>query len=187
MAAGDSEGGGGMVRIGFTRGSAAGRALAVLLAAVAACGAGLLQPEPALAVEVSPLEGLAGRWVGEGRLGVKGNPTEQVKCRVTYLYARPGDELKQTIRCASASGSVEVQSAVSHVAGRLTGSWKELVRDLSGDLTGTVTPHGFKVKVRGDSLNANMDIILINARQVIEIQFVSNPTLIGLTLVLERG
>ncbi|HEY1247167.1 MAG TPA: hypothetical protein VGF29_20290 [Hyphomicrobiaceae bacterium] len=178
-----------MVKIGLTRGSAAGKALAVLLAvllaAVAACGAGLLRP--ALAVDVSPLERLQGRWVGEGRLGVKGNPTEQVKCRVTYLYARPGDELKQTIRCASAGGSVEVQSAVSHVAGKLTGSWKELVRDLSGDLTGAVTPHGFKVKVRGDSLNANMDIILVNARQVIEIQFVNNATLIGLTLVLERG
>jgi hypothetical protein len=187
MPAGDSESGGGMVKIGFTRGSAAAKALAVLLAAVTACGAGLLQPAPALAVDVSPLEGLAGRWVGEGRLGVKGNPTEQVKCRVTYLYARAGDELKQSIRCASAGGSVEVQSAVSHAAGKLTGSWREMVRELSGDLAGTVTPHGFKVKVRGDSLNANMDIILIDARQVIEIQFVGNPTLIGLTLVLERG
>jgi hypothetical protein len=177
-----------MVKIGFTRRTAAGRAaLAVLLAAAAVCGAAVCGPAPASAVDVSPLEGLEGRWVGEGRLGVKGNPTEQVKCRVTYLYARAGDELKQTIRCASAGGSVEVQSAVSHVAGKLTGSWKELVRDLSGGLTGTVTPHGFKVKVRGDSLNANMDIVLINARQVIEIQFINNPTLIGLTLVLERG
>lgn len=177
-----------MVNIGFTRRSGAGGALpAVLLAAVCALGAAVRCPAPASAVNVSPLEGLEGRWVGEGRLGVKNNPTEQVKCRVTYIYARAGDELKQTIRCASAGGNVEVESAVSHVAGKLTGSWKELVRNLSGDLVGTVTPHGLKVRVRGDSLNANMDIILINAKQVIEIQFINNPTLIGLTLVLERG
>jgi hypothetical protein len=177
-----------MFKTGFTRRSAAWKgALAVLTAVVSVCSAAALRPAPASAVDISPLEGLEGRWVGEGRLGVRGNPTEQVKCRVTYLYARDGDQLKQTIRCASAGGSVEVQSAVSHNSGKLTGSWKELVRDLSGDLAGTVTPRGFKVNVRGDSLNANMDIILINSKQVIEIQFINSPTLIGLTLVLERG
>lgn len=157
-----------------------------LVAGAAVCGLAAGWSAPASAVDVSPLESLAGRWVGEGRLGVKGNPTEQVKCRVTYLYVKDGDQLKQTIRCASAGGNVEVQSTVSHLAGTLTGSWKELVRNLSGDLAGKVTPRGFKVNVRGESLNANMDIILINAKQVIEIQFI-NSSLIGLTLVLERG
>jgi len=61
-----------------------------------------------------------------------------------------------------------------------------VVRNLSGDLSGTVTPRGFKVNVRGADLTANMDIILVNAKQVIEIQFI-NSSLLGLTLVLERG
>jgi hypothetical protein len=169
-----------MVKIGLTRRWAA------LLAAGAILGLAAGRPVPASAVDVSPLESLAGRWVGSGRLGVKGNPTEQVKCRVTYVYAQAGDQLKQSIRCASAGGTVEVHSVVSHVAGRLTGTWQELVRNMSGDLTGTVTPRGFKVSVRGEALNANMDIILVNSKQVIEIQFV-NSSLIGLTLVLERG
>jgi hypothetical protein len=157
-----------------------------LLLAAAACGACAGSVAPASAVDVSPLERLEGRWVGEGRLGVRGNATEQVKCRVTYLYTRDGDQLKQTIRCASAGGNVEVQSVVSHLGGKLTGSWKELVRNMSGELDGTATPHGFKVSVKGDSLNANMDIILRESRQLIEIQFI-NSSLIGLTLVLERG
>jgi hypothetical protein len=141
---------------------------------------------PVAAVDVSPLESLAGRWVGEGRLGVRGNPTEQVKCRATYVYAQAGDQLKQSIRCASAGGSVEVHSVVSHAAGKLTGTWQELVRNMSGDLTGKVTSRGFKVNVRGESLNANMDIILIKSKLVIEIQFIDS-SLLGLTLVLERG
>jgi hypothetical protein len=157
-----------------------------LLAAAAAWSACTWRAEPAAAVDVSPLESLEGRWVGEGRLGVRGNATEQVKCRVTYIYARDGDQLKQTIRCASAGGNVEVQSVVSHLAGKLTGQWKELVRNLSGELEGTATPRGFKVSVKGESLNANMDIILRGTKQLIEIQFI-NSSLIGLTLVLERG
>jgi hypothetical protein len=157
-----------------------------LVAAAAVLGLFVWRALPAAAVDVSPLESLAGRWIGEGRLGVKGSPNEQVKCRVTYVYVQAGDQLKQNIRCASAGGNVEVHSVVSHIGGKLAGSWQEVVRNMSGDLVGTVTPRGFKVNVRGESLTANMDIILIKAKQVIEIQFV-NSSLIGLTLVLERG
>jgi hypothetical protein len=153
----------------------------------AAAGVGLLLwSATAKAVDVSPFDPLVGRWVGEGRLGVRGDATEQVKCRVAYARATSGDQLRQSIRCASAGGSVEVQTLVSHAGGKLTGSWKELVRNWSGTIMGAVTPRGFRVAVRGESLNANMDIILINSRQVIEIQFIDS-SLIGLTLVLERG
>jgi hypothetical protein len=158
---------------------------APLLVAVAGLGM-VLWSALANAVDISPFEPLVGRWVGEGRLGVRGNATEQVKCRVTYARLSAGDQLRQSIRCASAGGNVEVVSLVSHQGGRLTGSWQELVRNWSGEMSGSVTQKGFRVAVRGENLSANMDIILINAKQVIEIQFV-NSSLIGLTLVLERG
>jgi hypothetical protein len=171
-----------MARSRFTRHLAGTRLLVSAM-----LGLAVSLPMPVAAVDASsPLERLAGRWAGDGRLGVKGNPTEHVKCRVTYVYVHAGDQLKQNIRCASAGGNVEVHSVVSHLSGKLTGSWQEVVRNLSGDLTGTVTPRGFKVNVRGDSLTANMDIILVNSKQVIEIQFI-NSSLLGLTLVLERG
>jgi hypothetical protein len=140
----------------------------------------------ALAVDASPFDRLVGRWVGEGRLGVRNNATEQVKCRVTYILARPSGELQQTIRCASGSGSIEVRSTVSHNAGALTGTWTELVRNMRGELTGTVTPRGFRVHVKGEGLTANMDIVILGAKQVIEIQFIDSA-LIGLTLILEKG
>lgn len=159
---------------------------AILFAGIVALGLALLQVLPASAVDVSPFERLVGRWVGEGRLGVRDNPTETVKCRVTYLHVKDGDQLRQTIRCASAGGSIEVQSLVSHISGNLAGSWKELTRDMSGEVSGSVTPKGFKVAVKGESLTANMDIVLVGAKQVIEIQFI-NSSLIGLTLVLEKG
>jgi hypothetical protein len=162
------------------------RVRALLLAGIAALGLAVLNAVPAFAVDVSPFERLVGRWVGEGRLGIRDNPTETVKCRVTYLHVKDGDQLRQAIRCASAGGSVEVQSTVSHIAGTLAGSWKELTRDMSGAVSGSVTPKGFRVAVRGDGLTANMDIVLVGAKQVIEIQFI-NSSLIGLTLILEKG
>jgi hypothetical protein len=153
---------------------------------ILAGGLVLLCRPDASALDVSPFEKLAGRWVGEGRLGVRDNATENVKCRVTYILAQGPDQLKQTIRCASASGSIEVRCVVDHVAGSLSGFWTELVRNMKGEIRGSVTPRGFRVAVVGEDLNANMDIIVLGAKQVIEIQFI-NSSLIGLTLILEKG
>src|SRR6476646_2512827 len=147
----------------------------------------LLGQAPARAEDPSPFDKLAGRWVGEGRFGVRDGTTEAVKCRVTYILAGDShDELKQSIRCASAGGNVEIQSAVTHKDGNIAGTWKELVRDMSGEVTGTVTPKGFRVAVRGASLNANMDIVMAGAKQVIEIQFIES-SLIDLTLILDKA
>lgn len=141
---------------------------------------------PLAAEEPSPFAKLAGRWSGEGRLGAREGKTEAVKCRVTYFVLEQGAQLKQTIRCASAGGTVEVQSTVMHASGGLTGSWKELVRDWSGELIGSVHANGFRVAVKGQHLNANMDIIVRGAKQIIEIQFIDS-SLIGLTLILAKG
>ena len=69
--------------------------LALLLAAGAA---------PAAADGPSPFDKLAGRWSGEGRLGMKEGKTEIVKCRATYFIEGDGNHLRQNVRCASSSG-----------------------------------------------------------------------------------
>ena len=142
--------------------------------------------EHGLADPASPFKDLPGRWVGDGRLGFKDGKFETVKCRATYFVSDDGVELKQNIRCASASGNVEVKSEIKHNANGLTGTWSELVYNLGGDLSGQVTPTGFRISVRGEALTANMEVIVREGKQIVEIQFFSN-TLIGLTLVLSQG
>jgi len=138
----------------------------------------------AAAQGASPFAKLAGRWLGEGRLGYAGGKVETVKCRVTYIVSEP--QVRQTIRCATEGDTVEVQSVVRHGSGSINGTWRELSRNWSGELSGSVTANGFKVAIRGAELNANMDIIVKDNRQIIEIQFINN-SLIGLTLVLNKG
>lgn len=141
---------------------------------------------PAPVEPASPLDKLAGRWVGEGFLGVKDGKSESVKCRVTYIPAESANHLRQTVRCASAGGSIEVQSHIVHSAGAITGSWSELTRNMRGDLSGKVTPRGFQVMVTGTDLSAHMNVVINGSKQIIEIQF-NNSSLIGLTLVLTKG
>jgi hypothetical protein len=158
----------------------------ILLAVVMA--AGWVHAAPVRVGEPSPFDKLAGRWIGEGRFGIRDGGTEAVKCRVTYiLTGGSGDDLRQTIRCAAPSGSIEVQSLVKHADGKLTGTWKELSRDMSGQLSGEVTPKGYRVSIKGTELSANMTIILVgDTKQVVEIQFIHSK-LIGLTLILQKG
>ena len=157
---------------------------AFALLVLAGQGLGLSRPAPAQ--DASPFAKLAGRWLGEGRLGARDGKTENVKCRVTYVVAASASEVRQTIRCATQSGGVEVQSTVTHASGVLSGTWKELSREWSGDLAGSVTPHGLKVAIKGSELRANMDIIVKDNRQIIEIQFIDSA-LTGLTLILTKG
>lgn len=159
----------------------AGTALGLLLLA-----ADTTSPRSAALEPTSPLDKLMGRWVGEGWLGIKDGQSESVKCRVTYIAAENTSQLKQTVRCASAGGSIEVQSHIVHSAGAITGSWSELTRNMRGDLSGKVTPRGFQVMVTGTDLSANMNVVINGPKQIIEIQF-NNSSLIGLTLVLTKG
>jgi len=143
-------------------------------------------PRPTAVNRTAPFKGLPGRWVGEGRIGVKDSKPESVKCRATYFVNDKGDELRQNIRCASAGGKVEVKSNVIANGGKLTGTWNELVYNLGGEMTGEVTERGFRIVVRGGDMRANMDVIVMGDRQIVEIQFF-NSSIRGLTLILKKG
>jgi hypothetical protein len=138
---------------------------------------------------VGPFTSIEGWWGGVGRLRFKDGKTEDVKCRATYFIEGEGNQLKQTIRCASGSGKIEVKSVVRHASGKLNGEWTEAMYNVTGVLDGEVTPRGYRVSVKGTggtSLSANMDIIVKDKRQMVEIQFFSEA-LIGLTLMLNKG
>jgi hypothetical protein len=134
----------------------------------------------------SPFDKLAGRWVGGGKLVIADGTTETVKCRVTYLVSQQGAQVRQTIRCAAASGSIEVQSTVSHARSHLSGTWRELSRDMSGDATGTVTPDGFELEIKGSDVRATMHVAVKGAQQIIDVDFVDSA-LTGLKLELAKG
>jgi hypothetical protein len=132
------------------------------------------------------LANLPGRWTGEGRLGFKDGKAETVTCRATYLAATDAPGLKQNIRCASPSGKIELKSRLEDKDGVLTGEWSEEIYNLKGELNGKTTERGLIVTVKGADLDANMDVIVKDNRQIVEIQF-HNTSLIGLTLVLTRS
>ncbi len=133
-----------------------------------------------------PFARLTGRWTGQGRLGFAESKTENITCRATYFVSEDGQKLEQNIRCASAGAKVEIKSMLNHTAGKLAGTWSELIYDKSGELTGDITPGGFRIDVKGSDLNATMEIIVRDDKQLVEVHF-NNSTLIGLSLLMQKG
>ena len=133
----------------------------------------------------SPFANMGGLWSGQGRLGFKDGKIEAVACRTTYFVSPDQNELKQTIRCASGGAKIEVKSLVTHDAGKLAGTWTETVYNKAGEIAGETTARGFRVKVTGSEVDATMDIIGRDAKQMVEIHF-TDSTLLGLTLVLTK-
>lgn len=172
----------GRIDIRMMKGSFTMRSITIasLLAAL------LFVAHEAQAVTASPFAPLLGRWSGIGMIGYKESPAEKIKCRATYLLTDTEDELKQTIRCATAGGAVEIISNVKESGGKLTGHWKETIHNFEGDLIGDVTPKGFHVVIQGSDVAANMDLVVNNDKQAVEIQF-TNSSLIGMTLVMTKG
>jgi hypothetical protein len=138
------------------------------------------------ALAEGPFSSLTGRWTGQGRLGFAEGKTENITCRATYFVSDDGQKLDQNIRCASAGAKVEVKSNLTHLEGKLSGSWSELIYDKAGELTGEITKQGLRINVKGDDLNATMEIIVRDTKQLVEVHF-NNSSLVGLTLILEKG
>lgn len=151
----------------------------VAIALLMVSGAGAAQAD-------GPFAKLAGRWSGQGRLGFSEGKTENITCRATYFVSDDGQKLEQNIRCASAGAKVEVKSNLTHAEGKLTGNWSELIYNKAGELTGMTTDKGLKIEVKGDDLNATMELIVRDNKQLVEVHF-NNSTLVGLTLLLEKG
>lgn len=134
----------------------------------------------------APFAALIGWWNGEGKLGFKNGQSEVVKCRATYIAGDTRAKIDQNIRCAAASGAIEVRANVTESDGKLSGTWTERLHNLGGEITGEITSKGFRVRVSGDHLTAGMDIMVRGDRQIVEIQFYDS-TLVGLTLLLQKG
>jgi len=158
-----------------------GRSIGLLAAALLAANL-----NPGAAVAGGPFDNLTGRWTGQGRLGFTEGQAENITCRATYFASDDGSKLDQNIRCASAGAKVEIKSALAHADGKLTGTWSELIYNKSGELSGEITAQGFRIRVMGDGLNATMEIIAREAKQLVEVHF-NDSSLVGMTLVLTKG
>jgi hypothetical protein len=105
-----------------------------------------------------PFSGMAGSWSGNGRIDLEAGGSEPIRCRATYTVGRDGSTLEQQLRCASDSYRFEVSSSVQSQAGTLSGSWSEMTRNVTGQLSGRVAGGRIQAKVEAGGFAANLTV-----------------------------
>jgi hypothetical protein len=103
-----------------------------------------------------PFAGMSGVWSGRGTISLEGGAREAIRCRATYAVRSDGNALQQTLRCASDSYKIELTSNVVSSGGKLSGTWSEATRNVSGDVEGTTSGGRFQVVVRAGTFSADL-------------------------------
>ncbi|MCF2523893.1 hypothetical protein [Bradyrhizobium sp. G127] len=103
-----------------------------------------------------PFAGMSGVWSGKGSISLEGGAREAIRCRATYAVRNDGNALQQTLRCASDSYKIELTSNVVASGGKLSGTWSEATRNVSGDVEGTTSGGRFQVVVRAGTFSADL-------------------------------
>jgi hypothetical protein len=141
----------------WTGPAAAGVLLVVLgLPAVAAAAPG-------------PFDGLEGVWTGDGTLTYASGTQERLTCRVQYQQPTPTN-LTQALRCTSDSYNFQINAAFSSTAGRLAGSWSEVVQNLSGSVSGTVANGRISGALKGPGFAAQLNVVTKGNTQTVDIE-----------------
>jgi hypothetical protein len=137
--------------------------------AAAVLGLSLVATE-SMAQSSQPFAGMSGVWAGRGTISLEGGAREAIRCRATYAVRADGNGLQQTLRCASDSYKIELTSNVVASGGRLTGTWSEATRNVSGDLRGTTSGDRFQVTVNAGTFSADLTLTTHGNSQTVVIR-----------------
>lgn len=116
-----------------------------------------------------PFTGMAGRWAGGGVVTLDDGSSERIRCRATYAVAGPHMSLSLT--CASDSYKFNLAGdVVAEAGGRISGSWSESSRNISGTLQGRGGNGSFQVIASTGGFNASIALATRGARQSISMR-----------------
>jgi hypothetical protein len=111
--------------------------------------------------QTGPFGVLAGTWSGEGTITTSNGGSERIRCRARYTVGEAGRAFQQALTCASDSYKFEISSNVETDGSRVTGTWSEATRGVSGTLSGRISGPNISAMVEAQGFQAG---IAVNTR-----------------------
>jgi hypothetical protein len=108
------------------------------------------------ATAASPFGDLPGSWSGTGTVALSNGTTERLRCQASYQLASGGSNLRQDLRCASDSYNFDLRTSVDHQGGALSGTWWEVSRNASGQISGQASRGRIQAVVQGPGFSAGL-------------------------------
>lgn len=136
---------------------------------IALAGA-MLFAAPGEAQRAGPFAQLSGNWAGAGTISTNTGAKERIRCRAQYKVAETGADAQIELRCASDSYKFELQSAVSHNDGNISGTWSEVTRGAIGTISGTSKGNQLNLRASSPVFSALLAVNTHSNQQSISIQ-----------------
>ncbi len=110
--------------------------------------AGLFLLTPLASHAAGPFDGLAGQWLGAGRINYTNGTGEKIRCQIAYSVPKSTD-MNLHLVCASESYKIDAYSSVHLEKETVSGSWQEMSLNLSGTVSGTAKDNVINVILTG--------------------------------------
>ena len=129
----------------------------------------ILTAAPAFA-QTGPFAPLAGTWSGEGTITTSNGGSERIRCRAKYTVSEGGRAFQQALTCASDSYKVDISCNVETDGQRVTGTWSEATRGVSGNLSGRISGPNISAMVEAQGFQAGVAVNTRGRSQSINIK-----------------
>src|SRR6202045_4410717 len=108
-------------------------------------------------------------------------------CKAAYVVNATGKALQQTLRCASDSYRLEINSNVISEGGSLSGSWAEATRGVSGNISGRASGAEIVANVAGAGFAARLDVRTHDDKQSVTIRAQGGTDVSAVSIALRKG
>jgi hypothetical protein len=133
----------------------------------------------------SAFAGLGGSWSGSGHIKLENGQREAIRCSANYVPRSGGNAMGLSLRCASASGRVELRANLEARGTRVSGTWEERSYGVSGDVSGIADGGNLRLRF-GGSLSGAMLVTTSGNSQSISVR-TDTTALQGVNVSLRRN
>jgi hypothetical protein len=124
---------------------------------------------PAAHADPGPFDGYAGSWSGTGSIQIADAGAERIRCKGSYTVDGSGNNMRQSLRCASDSYRFDLNTDIRSSGGALTGFWTESSRGINGTVDGRISGGNIVARVETNGYVATFNITARGGKQSVAI------------------
>jgi len=147
---------------------------------------GLLLAEPASS---APFSNLPGKWSGTGKIRVKGQDAERLRCSADYQpRGSSGSTIVIRLTCDSDSYKFNLTGDFNADSGNsISGRWTETTRNVGGTAIGRVNGDRFELHIESSAFAANLRMVTKTDRQSVTFDAQGGGQVVDASITLSKG
>ena len=126
-------------------------------------------PITASHADSGPFDGYSGPWSGTGTIQIADAGAERIRCKGSANADASGNNLRQSLRCASDSYRFDLSTDLRANGGALSGFWSEASRGINGTVSGKINGGNITALVETNGYVATFNISTKGGKQSIVI------------------